>query len=392
MKQNKNNGRMTIICILCLFINSCSINNSVLIPKTKTTINTEIVLSALEPLPEVWNNTLPSFEPEDFAFLRHAFQEQTIYIIVFLKDTYKIKKKLFFDLEILDPENNNYYQSVGISAYQHAKDHGWLISNKTLSVAISSKSFAGMYRFKLTVYTKDFDVYTSKEKQLKILPYERNNSFYDDTDLSKWYYNYFKDPQVDYAVSAFLYILEKFKPLPPNKILKPLSFFKSIFENNKFLLPHLAKIYPMASSWQKYYILIMLNILDYQDREFYQNLSDIDKQLLTKSIDFPYWEINPYVKIEQPIQLDMLWHEYFASGSIKPIKLIIESTNSYDKSIKEQYKDHSLMIISPAIWSLEGRIKTDPLVMRYSNYLNKYGNLQQGAKKELELILKGILK
>ena len=107
-------------------------------------------------------------------------------------------------------------------------------------------------------------------------------------------------------------------------------------------------------------------------------------------------------EINSPVQLDILWSEFFTTGKYDPIKKIVSALalkkykGTLDKIkageievTKEVKRDAYLeATYGSAIWSLISNCKQMPLVFKYCTFMYENENLDKDIKSQLGSILR----
>lgn len=109
------------------------------------------------------------------------------------------------------------------------------------------------------------------------------------------------------------------------------SFCKHAFARNKFLLPILRADFVKASEQVRKNTIILFAIS--KEKPFEIDLMNPDEVVLQNRIRKIVGEIkdDPYKEIEAPHSLDLLWGEFFALGTYKPIRRIFDTVMFVDE-------------------------------------------------------------
>jgi hypothetical protein len=159
----------------------------------------------------------------------------------------------------------------------------------------------------------------------------------------------------------------------------PLSFFYHAFKDNRYLLPVLAKSFPQLDADGKKLCAILFSALTDKEHNEFSLLGD-EAEIFKKEIP----NLNPFQveKISTPIDEDILWSTFFATGKFTPIKLLADAMEQLkngmspdkfkslpDKTPEDKNKLYTWTIGAAAMWSLSSNAATHPLVSFYCETL-----------------------
>lgn len=310
--------------------------------------------------------------------------------------------RITFDIEVVRPDG-----SIKISIQESKGNEGAAApSNLLPALAILNMCFDpedpyGAYAINVTsvdhVATKTnllHEVVQLKKFELKTLSKE---------DREKLFYQYANVPVPSKAAAAFLQTENSFFNEKNEPIWSAIWFFKTIFENNEYLIPYLIDEFPQATLKQKRDLILVMTLMNKSDQ--LPRVSGGLKAFLRvmKAGRIP----DPYGPITSGKQLDMLWAEFFATGTIKPIRQIAESlslvkhvgtlekikTGELDSKQPDVYREGMLeAVFQSALWSLKANCQEVPLVYRYCETILHSGELEQTAKNCLALLIQSISK
>jgi hypothetical protein len=221
------------------------------------------------------------------------------------------------------------------------------------------------------------------------------------SERDQLFFNYATAPNPSRAFAAFLETEHSFFNEQSEPIWSAIWFFKTIFENNPYLLPHLQEVYPAGTSKQKRDIILLLALLDQSEL-----LPKVTSNLKTYQRGIEAGRTpNPYDEITTGKQLDMLWAEFFATGTVKPIEQIINSlqlveylgtldkikAGELDINELEVYRAGMLeSVFQSALWSLKSNCKECPLVFQYAVGILNSGKLDKPVQSSLGMLLQSI--
>ncbi len=152
-------------------------------------------------------------------------------------------------------------------------------------------------------------------------------------------YNLRNNPQELYAL--FVSPHSSFKDKKNNFALTSFAFFKNAFLNHKFLLDLIAKEFPsypqeLRSKTIELFEMVgegyKLNSLNDSEKKLQKSMWDI-LSVISKPSDVPH----------SPVELDVLWGEFFAKGNYTTIEKILNSIDAHSANTLEFFKDNSAL-------------------------------------------------
>ncbi len=354
-------------------------------------------------LPEKWYNT-NSESIVKVNSTKTVFREQKFILTIMLTD-YSVdadgKANMIYDIEITRPDGKIYETIKDITAIGKKKVNPRLIllSENNLKVFFESDKPLGQYDIKVTMK----DLVNKEEKQLtgkiELTKYNSDTGIDSADKLDNWMQGYHLSPSPEKAIHAYLFYANSEASEKESSFAPVFTYFLHVINNNKYLLPHIVSIYPEQNLKTKIYLLYLLRYADYDAADFFSKLEGKEKEVYEGIKDKPYGR-NPYDTIENASQLDMLWGEFFATGSIKPILRLIHvlEYRKYSGSLKkyktledpapqDRKKAEYELIFQAAIWSLKGNCSQHELVHRYCIHVLQHGKLNDDAKSTLRYIL-----
>jgi len=339
-------------------------------------LNGKIITTIDYSIQDKWYNTAGDSIPR-INNQSNFFTEQYFIIALFFSN-FSLKDKqahIIYDISVTKNNKNiyNYKNLTGIKSTVNNKNYV-LLSKTNLMVNFEKNKPRGKYV--ITVKVKDLISKKSLllSKSIYIQDYKHANYFKSKNKLSNWIATYYRNPTPSKAIDGYLYFAKSKKK--NSSFIPVFTFFLNVFNKNKYLIPTIHAIYNKQDKKTKVYLIYLLNYLNYDSKKFLNNLNGKEKNLYNKIRNQPYAP-NPYKKIYKSFQLDMLWGEFFATGSYKPIKKII--------SILDYSKNE--LVYKSASWSLKSNYKQHLLVRNYCIYTLKYMKISNDIKKRLKKII-----
>jgi hypothetical protein len=303
-----------------------------------------------------------------------------------------------FDIQVIDPNGKVYFEKQNARAVCTTVPNPSILMSETyIKICFEPEDKFGDYFIKIRLKDKIANESKDFKSMIKLVPFEYRKYFDDDKSFSKWMNFYYRSPSPEKAIDAYLYYAQSKLNESKSGFFPVFSFFLEIFKNNSYLYPYLIDLYKSQNTKTKIYILYLLRYGNCDFGNFANNLSKEEnalyQKLLTEQVPNPYGEIN------NPSQLDMLWGEFLANGSYKPIKRIVETLElAKYKGYVEKYKNSNKTeddrmkayydaIYQAAKWSLKSNCSQHMLVNDYCNYLYNNETLSETIRLELKEIL-----
>lgn len=298
-----------------------------------------------------------------------------------------------YDVKIFRPDSTLYYESYDVPALEAkiSNPQFVMLAESLLEVNFEDKDPLGLYQIEVTL--KDFN---SKEAGIisttvNLVEFKRVGGFTNDSIMMAWMQNYYATLNSEAAIDAFLYFANRENN---DEIVDlTLSFFRELFNHNLYLIPYLEEEYFTQPDNASEYIGALLALLDYDQREFKMRLTP-DEVKWFESMNEQKDFFEPVV-ISNPVQLDMLWAQFFASGSNEPIAKIVSALQlkKYDRldqdSIAALSEEEKILYgtYKAAVWSLRANASELELVFNYLNYIYEHEKIPIVIKDELKIIL-----
>jgi len=280
-------------------------------------------------------------------------------------------------LSIHAPDQTLYFDSGKLPFFstQTEKKFPTHAENK-VTLIFEPKDTAGIYTLTTTFFIGDEKV-DQHIDSIELKPFEWRGDFNDFEDFEHWMHTYYARPQIDRALTAFIYLtpFELDKELTKNDIFTInilRRFFTPILKNNEWLIEPFSEQYDTLTAQQRLKILFLY-------AQLHEAPPDDEMNFNPQALSFLKWAREqstiPTKPLTAGIQLDMLWAEFFASGRYKPFREII-SALEYHHTFIRHYEGQTLnenerqqaVLYKLARWSIEENLKEHPLLRAYTHY------------------------
>ncbi|MEE9368813.1 MAG: hypothetical protein V3V05_08105 [Pontiella sp.] len=305
-----------------------------------------------------------------------------------------------FDFELVRPDGSINESIKGCAGHDGKASVSELIpSHAVLNLCFDSEDPYGEYTINVTAY----DHVSSLTNRQTVVIEQNKYSVYKMTEAvqEELFLTYAAVPSPSRALSSFLQTEHSFFTEENEPIWSAIWFYKTIFENNDYLIPHLLEGFPSASLKHQRDTILVLALMNKTDKlpKLSGELKAIQRVMESGRIP------DPYDDIMTGKQIDMLWAEYFATGTIKPIRQLVTSLNLADylgtlEKIKTGELDSDQLEVyragmleatfQSALWSLRANCKQSPLLFHYCVGILNSEELEKTAQSCLGMLLQSV--
>lgn len=308
--------------------------------------------------------------------------------------------RITFDVEVVRPDGSVDEALTACAGHAGKASSSNLIAGQAiLNLCFDAEDPYGEYKINMTAYDHISAVTNRQTVVIEQKPFtmERIKA----AEREVLFSSYALAPDPSHALSAFLQTEQSFFNEENEPVWSAIWFFKTIFEQNDFLIPHLLRGFASSSQKQQRDTIFVMALLNRTDElpKLSGKLKSI--QRVIESGRAP----DPYAKITTGKQLDMLWAEFFATGSIKPIRHLVTAlnlvehqgtldkikSNELDPDQLEVYRAGMLeATFQSALWSLRINCTRSPLVFHYGVGILNSEELEKPAQSCLGMLLQSI--
>lgn len=365
-----------------------------------------VVPSLMDSNMDGWYKTPPNSGP-NIHTAHSIYQDQVFNLLIFFSG-YKADKDnivhVRYDVQIYDPQDKKTDdKGSDLLAYRGpaGNPNALMLNQQYLKIVFTKKYPLGKYKIKVVAYDKINNNSFTSETPIELLPFSLPDKFSSQKEVGKWMMSYHIKHTPIKAISA----LQEFVQVDPvwlNKNISVLRFFATIFKNNPFLLKNVHKQFSSFSKDDQKKFLVIASLIG--DTQFLlkdiSSLPDDLRDYLLEIADLRIPNVNN--EINSPVQLDILWSEFLATGKYEPIRKIVGSLALHKHSgtlnkiksgkIKKVTKDikakaYLEATYRSAIWSLKSNMKQMPLVLKYCTYIYQNEKLDKKIKNLLGSII-----
>lgn len=334
-----------------------------------------------------------------------VFPEQTLYIAAIACD-YQVDKKGYTDIvysvRVLGPDNSIYtvVDSLPLINGKVKDPHLFQMSRGFVNLSFEKSDPLGTYQIEVLIIDKIANKTKRLESQvvLKELPPYDHYLVTDNNNFEQRTYHYYMNPHPERATADYLYAYQKYSD-NETAFIPLLGFMVEVFQHNRFLYPQLYE-----NQEDTFAINLLMYCLGIENPTFDQSMEEEVTFVMDalKSTLFP--ELGG--SITNPVQLDILWAKFMASGGYEPVKILIQTLDyakykgSFKKvkwadgleNIPEKKVQNAIneMIYNALTWSMRSNCEQHPLVLQYCQWALENEKLSSLQRKELKKILSSL--
>lgn len=334
-----------------------------------------------------------------------VFPEQTLYIAAIACD-YQMDKKghtdIVYSVRILSPDNSIYtvVDSLPLINGKVKDPHLFQMSRGFVNLSFEKSDPLGTYQIEVLIIDKIANKTKRLESQvvLKGLPPYDHYLVTDNNNFEQRTYHYYLSPHPERATADYLYAYQKYSD-NETAFIPLLGFMVEVFQHNRFLYPQLYE-----NQEDTFAINLLMYCLGIENPTFDQSMEEEVTFVMDalKATLFP--ELGG--SITDPVQLDILWAKFMASGGYEPVKILIQTLDyakykgSFKKvnwadgleNIPEKKVQNAIneMIYNALTWSMRSNCEQHPLVLQYCQWALKNEKLSGLQRKELKKILSSL--
>lgn len=356
---------------------------SMMIGRSTYAMDIKLIATSSNSYAEQWNRNLGDVAPR-FENTKEVMKKQYFTILLFVKGCKtdaNMMANVEYDIKITNPDREIYFERTGLVSVskQVMNTKRILLSEQSLKMCFKTEDPVGKYTIEVKVRDNIAQKSKGKKITIELINYQYQNFFASEYSFEDWLTNYYKSPTPQRAIDGFLYYAKSRLPDKKTSNYKSIAFFVEVFNNNSYLFPYLMELYHHQDLRTKTHILYLLRYCNVDMQSFKMKISETElslyKRLSTTSLP------NPYGKITDTAQVNMLWGIFFASGKYRPIKKLVE-TLDVDKGDPDMYP-----LFTATKWSLVTNCAQHQLVNNYCRYIREKELLSSIAKSELTVLL-----
>jgi hypothetical protein len=356
-----------------------------------------------------WANVPPG-RPPSLQMAGNVVKNQFFYVYVLFWN-FAVKDgqaAVSFDIKSIRPDGKSYFEQKNIKGLpdktKYTETKSVYMYPGYFKICLEDGDPDGKYIIQVTARDKFGDGSVTAECAVNLVSAPAQYEALDFTakktqDIMTFYY---RDPQPQKLIPLFLGFCEVDPEMQKkNRNYSPMNmlmFFYRSFDANRYLLPELAKQAKTLGQPGKDYAIHILYYLNEKDGNLIASIGPEAVALAGSLAKMP----NPFsiAKITHPIQEDMLWTTFFATGEFLPIKMLVEAMSDLNVGITpEQYKNLPVKtaedgkklvkwsIGAAALWSLTANAKTHQLVFFYCETLFQRDDTDKFIKSCLAKVL-----
>lgn len=334
-----------------------------------------------------------------------VFPGQTLYITA-IACNYQVDKKgctdVVYSVRVLRPDNSVYtmIDSLPLIRGKVQDPRHFQMSNAFVNISFEENDPLGTYQIELLIIDKIANKTKRLESkvELKELPPYNHYLITDTNDFEQRIYLYYLNPHPERIIADYLYAYQKYGD-DENAFIPLLGFMVEVFQHNRFLYPQL-----FENPKDTIAIYLLTNCLGIENPTFDPSMDEEVSSVLDelKATLFPEREGT----ITSPVQLDVLWAKFMASGGYEPVKMLIQTLDyaKYKGSFKKVKWSDGLdkipekkiqnaineLTYNALTWSMRSNCEQHPLVLQYCQWALENEKLSGLQRKELKKVLSSV--
>ncbi len=374
----------------------------VLIAAGAAAFECEVVLTKQDASMDWWYAVPVGFEPE-VTRVDRVNKGEYFRIIPFYEgcavDGYSAAR-VSFDIEITRPDGSTAESVKGSDGLSGAvAPSGRIPSMAILNPCFSASDPYGAYAVNVTSVDHVAGITNTQSKTVHLVEFRMETL--SEEERGRLFLTYPTAPEPAKALAAFLQTEHPFFMEDDEPVWSAIWFFKTVFENNEFLIPRLVEAFPRGTNKQRRDTILVMALMGRLDElpALSTHLKAFSKVMAAGRVPDPYGDIITGK------QLDMLWAEFFATGTVKPLRRVVESLRLVEHvGALEKIKSGELdpknpevyraglqeAVFQSALVSLRSNCQTSPLTRQYCVGVLQSDSLDARAASCLAMLLKSI--
>ena len=401
--MNKNTSETSFVLLLCISLLCVFVQCKGQTSMNKSRLDAILLQTTDYVLHEKWTHTLSGSLPV-LITCDSVFKGQNIYIAP-IASNYQLNENrqadIRYTVKIIGPDQSIYISKDDIVlTNKEIHDKNLLqLSESVVSFCFNENDDWGTYKIQVEVTDKIAKETKMVESEMVLTQLPAYDSLLVKSmdQFVEWINTYYQSPKSKQALSYYIFYAKNNQDEDDARFWSAFSPFQEIVKNNAYLSSQIIDCYPSQDLQTRIYLLYLLVYANIEAPDFFEQLAPDEKEVYLELKDSPMIDI--YGTIEEGFQLDMLWGNFFASGSYQPILKLIRTLDyaEYQGSLAEfdaskateEDKQHAIYdaIYGALVWSLSSNCENHKLVSAYCNWAYQYEKLSDIQRSELKKIL-----
>ncbi len=338
-----------------------------------------------------WFNTLGANIPR-ISTANQVFPEQKFIVTVLCAD-YAVKDSLLnlrYSIKITDPEGEIFVSkdSLLLSNRKVYNPDYVMMGEEVGAFSFTKSQLRGEYKIEIVVHDLISNENAENQTTLELidLPSLSEIPAVSEEENEKWIHNYYNVLNPETLYKRFIQFINSEHGNDLQIYSKIVTFYAKLLQDNPFIFAQIEDEFPKLNKSEKFRTLDLLLYSNIECESFIESLNEEE---------IAYWKeissierLNPFDEITTPVQQDLLWIQFFATGSIEPIKHLITTLDFPDyteKQIQNLPEDEKMKfaLFYAATWSLKSNCKQHILVFNYCQWIYMNMDLTETQKKNI---------
>ena len=334
-----------------------------------------------------------------------VFPGQTLYVTAIACD-YQVDKKgcadVVYSVRVLSPDKSVYtvIDSLPLIRGKVQDPRLFQMSNAFVNLSFEGNDPLGTYQIELLIIDKTANTTKRLESQMVLtnLPSYERYLVTEDDNFEQRIYHYYLNPHPERITADYLYAYQKYEN-DENALIPLLGFTVEVFQHNRFLHQQL-----FENQKDTFAINLLVYCLGIENPRFDQSMEE-EVRFVMDALRATLFPERKGI-ITDPVQLDILWAKFMASGGYEPVKILIQTLDyakykgSFKKvkwaddldKIPEKKIQNAIneMIYNALTWSMRSNCEQHPLVLQYCQWALKNEKMSGLQRKELKKVLSSV--
>jgi hypothetical protein len=354
---------------------------------------------------DFWFYTPPDTGPI-IPVAKKVYPNQTFMLLIFCR-VHPVDSQsdvnITYDMQIKNPDDK-LIDDVKESSYYKGplvKNRLILSNDHVLEMSFEASDVVGTYQIQTTFYESISKRSFSTSAEIELVEFKKPKPFSSEEEFSDWIMTYYRQPDPVRSFSGILDFVKTEEDWIKESYML-LAFFRRIFHDNPFLWEYYSQLYEQSSNEGKEKMLLVAAVVpDNKEKKVYLKKIKGAMESLYKEcsqVKIPSTD----EKITTAVQLDILWMDFFASGTYEPVKKIVSALvlKEYDEICKKvksgeiadmtEEIERKLMLgiaYQAAEWSLISNCMQSERVHKYCRMLYEHDTLEPDVRESLGVIL-----
>lgn len=351
---------------------------------------------------DFWFYTPAGTGPE-IPIVEKVYRNQMFMLLMFCRAEaaeFQTRLEISYDIKITAPDGKILIEEKNQPYYKGDVIPAIILSNESvLEIGFDEAESFGTYTIEAVFHENVSNRSYRTSAEVELVDFTKPQTFNTLDEYSDWMMNYHRRPDPIRCFWGILNHVETSSKWVKDNLMS-MAFYRRIFLDNPFLWEYYAKLYQTVSNEDKQKMLQVAAVISAEEKNvLLKEVTGDMKSFYDEAckIVIPDTTCN----ITTGTQLDILWAEFFASGTYTPIKRIVSALEfkRYSETLNklknkeiavEDTNEKDVMmgaVYMAAEWSLTSNCAQFHRVRQYCQTVYERENLMPEIKKSLAFII-----